>query len=301
MLGFVERAADLPFEDFAAGTTYNYLAAGLIDSIRLTSLQAIVRGLDGDADQAADSLYAAARAGRWFSRRHPSFVPYSVWFSSAVTLVLERTRPSQLMLDRLATALEDPDRDDVLRQTFLTMRAGLLRERSADPWFIGPRAAPVFVVNRPWRTHQLNSQLAWYVEVLAAAEAPWPARIDEIVDTSVEYFNLDVPFSPERMRQFVSSLVTSLAVIRSLRTVVAIERYRRSHEEQLPASLTDLVPAQLASIPDDPFTGRPVRYVRAEDGYVVYSLGVNRTDEGGEVGVQLASGSDSGIRIRYVD
>jgi hypothetical protein len=296
MLSFGDRAAELPFDDFAPGTTYNYLAAGLIDAIRITLLRAIVNAFDGDANGAARSLYSALRAGRWFSRT--SFGPYSLWFTSAVSVTLERVRPPDVELERVASALADVDDDDRLRQVFLGMRATMLGQGPANPWFIGGRVAPVFVVDRPWRTHQVNRQLAWYAEVLDAVDAPWPDRLDAV--GKIDYFNLDAPITRERMLKSVEYMVAPGALIRSFRAAIAIERYRRAHSEQLPASLSDLTPSYLPSTLIDPFTGQPLLYARLSNGYVVYSAGVNRSDDKGDVSAQWAGGADLGIAVRYV-
>ena len=295
MLSLLDRAAALPFEDFGPGTEYNYLAAGLIDAIRITTLRAIVNASDGDADGAIRSLYSALRAGRWFSRT--SLVPYSQWFKSAVEISLERVRAGAADLDRLASALADADDDTVLRQAFLRMRAGTLSRRPANPWLIGDRAAPVFFVDRPWRTHQVIRQLAWYAEVLNVIEAPWPDRIDAV--GRIDYFNLDRPITREYMLKSVESMVTPLAFVRTLRTAVAIERYRRGHSEQLPASLSHLSPSYLPAAPVDPFTGQPLLYVTRPNGYIVYSAGVNRTNDNGDVSAQWAGGLDLGITVRH--
>ena len=295
MLSLLDRAAELPFDDFGPGTTYNYLAAGLIDAIRISSLRAVVSAFDGDASGAARSLYSALRAGRWFDDR--SYVSYLMWFTSAADIAMERTRPGDAELERLERTLADADDDDVLRQIFLGMRAGMLSQGPANPWFIGGRVAPVFVIDRPWRTHQVNRQLAWYADVLNGIGAPWPDRIDAI--GQVDYFNLDAPITRERMLKSVEVMVTPRAVLRTLRTAIGIERYRRGHAEQLPGSLAELSPSYLPQPLVDPFTGQPLFYTRTPDGYVVYSAGVNRTNDNGDVSAQWAGGSDLGIAVRY--
>ena len=60
----------------------------------------------------------------------------------------------------------------------------------------------------------------------------------------------------------------------------ALERHRLAHQGY-PESLGELVPAYLAAIPTDVPAGGPLRYRRTEDGYLLYSLGSNGTDEGG--------------------
>jgi hypothetical protein len=64
-------------------------------------------------------------------------------------------------------------------------------------------------------------------------------------------------------------------------TALAIERFRRAHEGALPKTLQQLVPTWLPKIPTDIFNGQPLRYRRLERGYVVYSVGPDRLDNGG--------------------
>ena len=62
---------------------------------------------------------------------------------------------------------------------------------------------------------------------------------------------------------------------------IACERYRRKHGK-LPQSLEEVVPEFLPQVPTDPFDGEPLRYVVADDGYLVYSVGPDATDHGGQ-------------------
>jgi len=63
-------------------------------------------------------------------------------------------------------------------------------------------------------------------------------------------------------------------------TALAVERYRLA-EGHLPESLEDLVPAYMEVVPKDPFDGRRLRYFTRENGFVVYSVGDDLTDNGG--------------------
>jgi hypothetical protein len=62
---------------------------------------------------------------------------------------------------------------------------------------------------------------------------------------------------------------------------LAVERYRRADGGAPPASLEMLVPRYLRAVPQDPFSGKPLVYTRGSDGYRVYSVDNNRTDDGG--------------------
>jgi hypothetical protein len=71
---------------------------------------------------------------------------------------------------------------------------------------------------------------------------------------------------------------------------LAIERYRLDHGA-LPARLDDLVGDYVDRVPMDIFDGQPLRYaLQEEGGYVIYSVGRNRKDEGGAP----LSGGDAG-------
>jgi hypothetical protein len=61
---------------------------------------------------------------------------------------------------------------------------------------------------------------------------------------------------------------------------LAIEMYRRLHG-QYPQALNDLVPSLLPSVPADRITGDPVKYRLLGGKPVVYSVGVDRKDDGG--------------------
>ena len=70
---------------------------------------------------------------------------------------------------------------------------------------------------------------------------------------------------------------------RLLITAIAIERFRSRHA-MVPVTLSDLSPEFLKSIPVDFMDGQPLRYRAGPDGhYVLYSVGLDCTDNGGKV------------------
>ena len=72
-----------------------------------------------------------------------------------------------------------------------------------------------------------------------------------------------------------------VAQLEVAKTLVAVERHRLAHTS-LPETLGQLVPDYLAEVPVDPFDGRPLRYRRTDQGFVVYSVGEDSKDDGGE-------------------
>lgn len=62
---------------------------------------------------------------------------------------------------------------------------------------------------------------------------------------------------------------------------LAIERCRLAKGGSKPEALAELVPRFLPGLPADPFDGEPLRYKKLPAGFVVYSIGADRTDDGG--------------------
>src|SRR5262249_47715700 len=77
------------------------------------------------------------------------------------------------------------------------------------------------------------------------------------------------------------ALLTGHARLRCALVALAAERHRRQHAAW-PQSLADLVPTYLQAVPLDPFDGQPLRFRRTDAGAVVYSVGEDGRDDGGD-------------------
>jgi len=71
------------------------------------------------------------------------------------------------------------------------------------------------------------------------------------------------------------------AMIRLLICELAIQAYR-SEYASAPRQLEDLVPDYLPAMPEDPFSGKPLVYRCTQEGYLLYSVGYNERDDGGQ-------------------
>ena len=54
-------------------------------------------------------------------------------------------------------------------------------------------------------------------------------------------------------------------------------------------ALEELVPAYLATVPEDPFSGQPLRYRLEGTAFVLYSVGQDQQDDGGKPGTHRQS------------
>jgi hypothetical protein len=88
-----------------------------------------------------------------------------------------------------------------------------------------------------------------------------------------------------------------LALVRCLKAALALERRRRESGAWV-GKLEELVPKVLRSVPTDPFDGKPLRYRVVPGGAVVYSVGPDGTDDGGDVDPGRGSTpKDIGVRV----
>jgi hypothetical protein len=112
------------------------------------------------------------------------------------------------------------------------------------------------------------------------------ARIEAIGETSGEVHAAVRAFPPKILSGMLlpalGTAASKLAETDALRDCalisLAIERHRLAGTGAPPAKLSELA----LEPPVDPFDGRPLRYVRRDSGYVVYSVGRDRIDNGGK-------------------
>ena len=161
-----------------------------------------------------------------------------------------------------------------------------------------PVGAVAMRLVRPMRDHGIVRELGEFDEALAAAAQPWPGKLEAAAAVTGKY---RYTRSQSRRRGFVERLVSpydshvaatalegvvrsaaeSLAQARASAAAVAVARYRQAHDGTLPDSLRALIPEYLAAPLVDPYTGQELKYAHDGASYKVYSLGANRTDDGG--------------------
>jgi hypothetical protein len=80
----------------------------------------------------------------------------------------------------------------------------------------------------------------------------------------------------------------------------ALAAYQRDHG-RYPANLDELAPKYLEKIPEDLFCGKPLIYRLENDGYLLYSVGINGRDEDGQTYGDDPPGDDIVVRIPIPD
>ena len=281
----LDHATPLAFDGFGPGNL-NARIAEMLTLARLASLRTRLLAIEGDGNGAVASLYAELRLQRTFDFDPvPSYLPgvTIAGLADSVGLIINRSRPDGAALARLAAPLRELDRDDRLKRRLLRMRAAIFDNR-LDNWSLW----------RPWMLKLLNERIETLGALIEGAGRPWPRPLDPpsgayLPDSASERLFREMD------RGTMATVAIETAFIRCARSVVAVERYRLDHAGALSPRIEDLAPAYLDASPIDPFSGRPLRFVATSSGYIVYSVGRDRRDQGGRLARR--DSPDLGIRI----
>jgi hypothetical protein len=254
----------------------------------------------GDGNAAAAALISTQRLRRfspaWMAARDPFRTTHSLG------LTLGFGSPSEPALQQLQREYEKAQPDHVLEDMIVNSRYQIARAVAPEEFGMTGRRMDLlqgvlYRLGRGLRNNRLLAELDRYDEALAVAEQPWPSKLDAAKALAQKYDlpraagrrslleNLFAPFRGAAIFELTTVVpIAGEALARARVSIVAltIERYRRAHGGSLPATLTDVVPAYVAAIPVDPFSGTALKYRRETNGYKVYSVGTNRQDDGGE-------------------
>lgn len=166
-----------------------------------------------------------------------------------------------VVLERMNAAYDDLDAACGLpthdaRRTALDRQQQQVIDRAAAPW-------------RSWWT------TAGHVLLLASNRGHRSAAVGD---------SLQAVLLPA-LSGWSDALVRGRAMFDLTRTAVALAAWRADREPggpEYPERLDELVPRYLAGVPIDSFSGKPFMYERRGNGYLLYSLGGNGVDDGGD-------------------
>ncbi len=272
-------------------------------ALSLLRAEALLAMLAGNADQVHDALMAGLAVTHPL-RREPVFRSQFVRSANIGELLesmqeaLGRVDFSDAQLSELQRTFETSFPRDILAKALVTERVfGLYFYEDPVRFLetIGPR--PDDLLHRSYNTliRTYNTfggyagELKYLLDYADAVEHKLKLPYPEAKDAQAQLRGLG-----EYQRFFPSAAKTLLwefdymPVLQALdetrhlqgATAAAIERYRRKHGTA-PPGLDALTPGYLPDIPRDPFDLQPMRYRREGDGYVLYSVGEDGTDNNG--------------------
>ncbi len=204
------------------------------------------------------------------------------------------------MLGQLQAQIEREANESEMLTGLRGERAGMMND------FKDPQRVDQFIYQegasgRPMRTPTFLEEASWFFShrprvglpgyllymdrVVEAAQLPLHEQPDAMarIEAGLQNEAIITKLLAPGMTKICKSHLRSQGQLRSLASVLACERYRMQHKAW-PASLESLVEAKLLStVPLDPCDGKPLRYRRTLEGLVVYSVGDNRVDDGGDM------------------
>ncbi len=125
----------------------------------------------------------------------------------------------------------------------------------------------------------------------AAAFTAWDQKLREL--SRFSFARLVVP----ACAKVAQADVRTKAILRVAMAGVAAERFRVA-KGHWPKELAELVPSYLDAVPLDPFDGKPLRLKISDGAFVVYSVGMDGVDNGGQLDDKpFLPGSDIGFRL----
>jgi hypothetical protein len=316
-LRLADTAATLPFEGYAPGTDFSYRGWSITALSELTTARTLSLSAQGDGDGAVRSLLSRIQFERIL--RYES--PFRISGHQAAG-VLSLSRPSPEALRQLQAALAATESLDNPVRVLQRQRARYLEaiwHQYYGPDSTNPRNLRPFRqsfgerVMRPVLSRRLAEQLRTWSELLDIARQPWPARaaLRRAVLDGAQTARVESAFwvtSSKELAHDAFGLATDptrLITDRASLAAVAIERYRRDHNDALPPTLGGLVPDYIPNVPVDPFTGRELLFRATANAYTIYSVGPNAADDGGELtkpaprgsARPIAPGADVGVRV----
>ena len=123
-------------------------------------------------------------------------------------------------------------------------------------------------------------------------------KVDEITegfDARTKHFRPNTYVAAIVIPNYTRAIVTfahSQTLANEAQVVFALERYRLAHN-QYPESLEALIPLFMEKLPRDVIDGEPLHYRRQANGtFLLYSVGWNETDDGGQVALKKDGSED---------
>ncbi|MCC6142614.1 MAG: hypothetical protein IT368_02295 [Candidatus Hydrogenedentes bacterium] len=295
------------------GSFLNHLSP-LRHALRLLKLDALRHVLDQNAGEATHSLVAATQVAESLAA-DPSITSNLVFHGLAGIVlsgyeeVLSRITLSPGQLQQLQDALNRPSLTTLSAMEHAIAGEAAFLERPEDTLVRASRqGTPTsFIYATGWtlfaalrlagvraftdiadgRTlidvlewaHVPPAQLAESLRPDATEESPLAVRPEPDVEVTraafSQYYAQGYMYEGIYRGALLTMATTALA-----QAALAVERYDRATGEW-PERIDAVVPKYLDAVPEDPFTGAPIRFRKTDTGYLLYSAGWNCRDDGG--------------------
>ena len=302
--------------------------AKLRDATRMLGLKALMAAAARDSETATQSLLDALAAGRSL-RNEPLLISQLVWIacdSVVFTFLRQVLNRTDLTNEQLIRLDESFAHSEAVRNVRLTLQGEACfflvdyhrflpyfqRYLTADATFETkePIHARLFAALLDWSRYNDPDKMAYcrlMARLIHTAEQPYPAILEAFKTVRDEAEHLSTKSEYVTKEQFPAiskcqeAYARQVGIQRVARTALAIMRYRLDNNS-LPGQLADVAPKYLDQVPQDPFDGAPLRYKPSTNGYLIYSIGADRKDEGGtdpEKGDPWGKSGNINIKVEF--
>jgi len=203
-----------------------------------------------------------------------AFIPFKMSVErtvSAIEFILNENDLTRDQLTEVDGLLGKLLVEDALVNDIVAMRCRTLNQ------FDAPQSYSIF--NGLARTSFIEVTDAY----IAIAEGGLPGQLDEyraLYDREFSWFEILGGIFAGNIYRTTQNFYETQARVNMARMAIAIQHLRLEGGD-IPNDWDDM-PDELASTwPLDPFSGQPLRYKRIDEGFVIYSVGVNFADDGG--------------------
>jgi hypothetical protein len=216
-------------------------------------------------------------------------------------VVLDHVALPSEQLTKLQKEFEEADRSDCVTRAFIGKRCLCIDLLQRPPEDLAKEMARdsggtntglglrIIQVSRARGNRDLFWVLEHYAKLVEISRQTLPERLDAKYDEGAlhqkakqEGALLAGAYMGADLGLATSKEPRCSAYLRMSATTLAVERFRSVNDGKLPATLAELSPRFLPQPLLDPYDGQPLRYKKLDRGYVVYSVGPNRTDDGGK-------------------
>lgn len=286
---------------FAYGTTLE-ITSHIRDATRLLHFDTRWAIEQGDAERATRNIEAVLGMSmqmtetKFFSTSLVAFAVHTIGLYMIDECLHSEVNFSDQQLDRIHTAVKKSRIEDMIDvsteklmfldfvQHFYTDDGkgdGRITAEGLEHW--SGLSSMLFAPTRKQLTDKANYLYDRLNRVLKDFAGEQPSvtleDLEEIVAESADF--------PPLHGDLQNYLNTYHAIIRTrvnahgVDVALGVLRFERRHG-RMPENLNELIGEFLTQIPHDPIDGQPLRYLRRHDGFLIYSVGSNRADDGGQ-------------------
>ncbi len=276
----------------------NYLG-DFRQSIRLVALEAALYALNNQSDAAIDSistLFALAR----FLEKEPLIISQLVRIAcqaqalGALEYAIHQVKFSDQQLTDLSQKVENAKNQGAMLYGFAGERACGMdiftkpTQQKLD--VLGGTVPPIRLMFLYTAIGMAGQDAMIYLDIMSksvqACKLPLKERLEVVKSIDTEMREIpEIRYLAKAMTPAVARVTEidcrTMARLDAAFAAIAVERYRLANGK-LPESLNDIVPEFIESIPIDPFDTKPLKYKKLDPGFVIYSIGEDRQDDGGK-------------------